>query len=157
MRAQPRCVCFSLGNVCAPSTPRQHAPSALVAAACPTPSGLPPPSLHTLNSAAVSPVLPCTPPHTHTHPTGLTPPYKHYEPALDGYEFDWRWAVGATPWGPYSNYSGVSELMQVRGGGGECVWGGGEGRGRGCRKKRQRRPGVGGWAVLVLGRQAHAL
>lgn len=49
-------------------------------------------------------------------PAGLTPPYKHYEPALDGYEFDWRWAVGATPWGPYSNYSGVSELMQASGG-----------------------------------------
>jgi hypothetical protein len=45
---------------------------------------------------------------------GLTPPYKHYEPAVDGYEYDWRWAIGATPWGPYSNYSGVSELMQVR-------------------------------------------
>lgn len=50
--------------------------------------------------------------HTHTN-TGLVPPYKHYEPAVDGYEYDWRWAVGATPWGPYSNYSGVSELMQV--------------------------------------------
>jgi len=46
--------------------------------------------------------------------SGLTPPYKHYDPALGGYEYDWRWAVGATPWGPYSNYSGVSELMQVR-------------------------------------------
>jgi hypothetical protein len=45
--------------------------------------------------------------------TGLTPPYKHYEEATDDYVNDWRWAVGATPWGPYSNYSGVSELMQV--------------------------------------------
>ncbi len=49
---------------------------------------------------------------------GLVPPYKHYEPAQDGFEFDWRWAVGAIPWGPYSNYSGISELMQVYPGGG---------------------------------------
>lgn len=57
------------------------------------------------------------PPHDRSHVvlSGLVPPYKHYEPAQDGYEFDWRWAVGAIPWGPYSNYSGISELMQVGG------------------------------------------
>lgn len=37
-----------------------------------------------------------------------------YEPSISSYQYDWRWAVGATPWGPYSNFSGVSELMQVR-------------------------------------------
>ncbi|KIZ06288.1 hypothetical protein MNEG_1669 [Monoraphidium neglectum] len=43
---------------------------------------------------------------------GVLPPYSrpraHAGPALQ----DWRWAVGATPFGPYSNYSDVSELMQ---------------------------------------------
>lgn len=45
---------------------------------------------------------------------GITPPYQHYEPAAGRLVADWRWAVGATPFGPYSNFSGVSETMQVR-------------------------------------------
>eukprot|EP00775_Hariotina_reticulata_P008516 gene8516-8698_t len=43
---------------------------------------------------------------------GVVPPYQHFEPALNKLEYDWRWACGATPFGPYSNYSGVSEIMQ---------------------------------------------
>lgn len=44
--------------------------------------------------------------------TGVTPPYQHFESSLDKLEVDWRWAAGATPFGPYSNYEGVSEIMQ---------------------------------------------
>lgn len=44
---------------------------------------------------------------------GVTPPYQHFESSLDKLEVDWRWAAGATPFGPYSNYEGVSEIMQV--------------------------------------------
>jgi hypothetical protein len=43
----------------------------------------------------------------------VVPPYQHFEPALNKLEYDWRWACGASPFGPYSNYSGVSEIMQV--------------------------------------------
>lgn len=50
------------------------------------------------------------PPHTHA---GVTPPYDrplrpcpHHGAAV---ERDWRWAVGATPFGPYSNFSGMSD------------------------------------------------
>ncbi len=25
---------------------------------------------------------------------------------------DWRWAVGASPFGPYSNFNGISTLQQ---------------------------------------------
>jgi hypothetical protein len=46
--------------------------------------------------------------------TGVTPPYQHFEPSLNKLEYDWRWAAGATPFGPYSNYEGVSEIMQVQ-------------------------------------------
>lgn len=62
-------------------------------------------------------------PHSHPHhqlwcccrwyDAGIVPPYQHFEPALDRVENDWRWAAGATPFGPYSNYEGVSEIMQV--------------------------------------------
>ncbi|KAF8055392.1 hypothetical protein HT031_006759 [Scenedesmus sp. PABB004] len=43
---------------------------------------------------------------------GVVPPYRHFEPGLGRQENDWRWACGATPFGPYSNYDGVSEIMQ---------------------------------------------
>jgi hypothetical protein len=44
---------------------------------------------------------------------GVTPPYHHFEPSLNKLEYDWRWAAGATPFGPYGNFEGVSEIMQV--------------------------------------------
>jgi hypothetical protein len=44
---------------------------------------------------------------------GVTPPYQHFEPSLNKLEYDWRWAAGATPFGPYGNFEGVSEIMQV--------------------------------------------
>lgn len=42
---------------------------------------------------------------------GVMPPYARYDHDQSSLQFDWRWAVGATPFGPYSNYSGVSESM----------------------------------------------
>ncbi len=49
-------------------------------------------------------------------PPGVTPPYyrprpPHHPPHYPTF-FDWRWAVGATPFGPYGAYAGVSEMMQ---------------------------------------------
>lgn len=48
-------------------------------------------------------------------PPGVIPPY--FRPLPRGHTpgpplFDWRWAVGATPFGPYSNFHGASEIMQ---------------------------------------------
>ena len=53
---------------------------------------------------------------------GVLPPYARplrpgdAPPARGGVfaapEADWRWAVGATPFGPYSNFSGVSDALQ---------------------------------------------
>jgi hypothetical protein len=33
-------------------------------------------------------------------------------PARGPPQQDWRWAVGATPFGAYSNYSGISQITQ---------------------------------------------
>ncbi|KXZ46033.1 hypothetical protein GPECTOR_47g308 [Gonium pectorale] len=37
---------------------------------------------------------------------GLVPPHQRHCGAEGGLVEDWRWAVGAVPWGPYSNYTG---------------------------------------------------
>lgn len=45
----------------------------------------------------------------------MLPPYARPRPpghAGGALVHDWRWAAGATPFGPYSNFSGVSGLMQ---------------------------------------------
>lgn len=46
---------------------------------------------------------------------GVVPP--HWRPRPPGHapgaaENDWRWAVGATPFGPYAGWSGVSDILQ---------------------------------------------
>jgi hypothetical protein len=51
--------------------------------------------------------------------SGVVPPQTRYSASTKSLHHDWRWATGATPFGPYSNYSAV------RGGGGGA--GGGEG------------------------------
>ncbi|KAI8469957.1 MAG: hypothetical protein J3K34DRAFT_521754 [Monoraphidium minutum] len=46
---------------------------------------------------------------------GVVPPYQRPSPPgppRGPPQQDWRWAVGATPFGPYSNFSGVSEMIQ---------------------------------------------
>lgn len=47
-------------------------------------------------------------------PSGVVPPYSRPlrggAPSGSTPEQDWRWGVGATPYGPYSNFSGVSEI-----------------------------------------------
>lgn len=47
------------------------------------------------------------------HHAGVVPPYRRYEPAAGRIEQDWRWAVGATPFGPYGAHDGISEIIQV--------------------------------------------
>jgi hypothetical protein len=39
---------------------------------------------------------------------GVVPPQARYDSLGDVVTSDWRWAVGATPFGPYSNFTGVS-------------------------------------------------
>ncbi|MEW5313567.1 MAG: hypothetical protein WDW38_005125 [Sanguina aurantia] len=41
---------------------------------------------------------------------GVVPSYQRYDQTGDAFTQDWRWGVGAVNWGPYSNYSGASEL-----------------------------------------------
>jgi len=43
---------------------------------------------------------------------GVVPPQARYDPLGEVVTSDWRWAVGATPFGPYSNFTGVSEITQ---------------------------------------------
>lgn len=38
---------------------------------------------------------------------GLAPPYVRYDHVARAFVQDWRWAVGAQPWGPYSNYTSL--------------------------------------------------
>ena len=85
-------------------------------------------ALHTGRGAASTPILiltatatataTSTPPTNQPKPpttTGVVPPYSRPLPpghAAGPPEADWRWAVGATPFGPYSNYSGVSDALR---------------------------------------------
>lgn len=48
-------------------------------------------------------------------PPGVVPPYSRPRPpghAPGPATHDWRWAVGATPFGPYSSFAGVSGITQ---------------------------------------------
>lgn len=45
---------------------------------------------------------------------GLVPPFQRYDPLHGGLSEDWRWGQGALPWGPYTNYSGISSSLVRR-------------------------------------------
>ncbi|KAG2433383.1 hypothetical protein HXX76_008444 [Chlamydomonas incerta] len=42
---------------------------------------------------------------------GVVPPHQRYCTAEHAIVEDWRWAVGAVPWGPYSNYTALSSIF----------------------------------------------
>ncbi|KAG2449332.1 hypothetical protein HYH02_005487 [Chlamydomonas schloesseri] len=42
---------------------------------------------------------------------GVVPAHQRYCPAEHAIVEDWRWAVGAVPWGPYSNYTALSSIF----------------------------------------------
>lgn len=63
-----------------------------------------------------------TPPYCHAplcpflHPSpGVVPPQTRYSASTKSLHHDWRWATGATPFGPYSNYSAVRQEGVVQG------------------------------------------
>ncbi len=72
------------------------------------------PSWHKHTPAPAATRLSSPAPHAFTPRPGVTPPYQRYDTKEQRYVYDWLWATGATPFGPYSNFTGVGAIAAAQ-------------------------------------------